>query len=191
MTKRILTDVRTCERDKVTHRFSEDIDEVIILFMIILMKFTQSPDNLDDRIPNLQDTLLRGRRILRRGGPFYLWSNSACNHTPNPVTPIENPTLLPAILLDQEICKDETDYDSEEEPKNTIDDAHAMQLLQTFWCYYFDIVDLCEVEVTDDVSLSPRGASHFSLRPDLGPHPPDRLKVKLATLMISLLIWEC
>ncbi|MCD9559484.1 hypothetical protein HAX54_017443, partial [Datura stramonium] len=84
----------------------------------------------------------------------FIYGQPQQTSTPDPETPIENPVpiacdppdlvfavcnLNTSVSRDFEadeyrqiISKDEIDYDSGEEPKNTTDDAHAMQLLQTF-----------------------------------------------------------
>ncbi|MCE3216643.1 hypothetical protein HAX54_007293 [Datura stramonium] len=133
--------------------------------------------------------------------PLFVDSQEGLSSTPDLETPIEN--LVP-IACDppdpvfavcnlntsscrdfevddyrQIISEDETEYDSEEEPKNSSDDAHAMQLLQTFGATNSQMSETHVKKVTDRQGLSPRGASHFS--PGSGTGPPaarTRLKAK-------------
>ncbi|MCE5167200.1 hypothetical protein HAX54_042141, partial [Datura stramonium] len=133
--------------------------------------------------------------------PLFMDSQEGLSSTPDPETPIENPVPIACDHLDpvfavcnlntsgsrdfeadeyrQIISEDETEYDSEEEPKNTSDDAHVMQLLQTFGATTSQMSETHVKEVTDRQGLSPRGASHFS--PGFGTSPPatrTRLKAK-------------
>ncbi|MCE5167210.1 hypothetical protein HAX54_042554, partial [Datura stramonium] len=90
----------------------------------------------------------------------------ACD-PPNPVFAVCNLNSSGSRDFDadeyrQVISEDDIDYDSEEEPKNTTDDAHAMQLLQTFGVTTSHMSEARVKEVSDRQGLSPRGASHFS-----------------------------
>ncbi|MCD9560092.1 hypothetical protein HAX54_018534 [Datura stramonium] len=131
----------------------------------------------------------------------FIYGQPQQTTTPDPETPIENPVPIacgppdPVVAVcnlntsgtrdfeaddyRQIISEDETEYDYEEEPKDTSDDAHAMQLLQTLGATNSQMSETHVKEVTDRQGLSPRGASHFS--PDSGTGPPaarTRLKVK-------------
>ncbi|MCE3215438.1 hypothetical protein HAX54_002383 [Datura stramonium] len=121
--------------------------------------------------------------------------------TPDPETPIENPAPIACDPPDpvfvvcnlntlgtrdfeaddyrQIISEDETEYESEEEPKDASEDAHAMQLRQTLGATNSQMSETHVKEITDRQGLSPRGTSHFS--PGSGTGPPaarTRLKVK-------------
>ncbi|MCD7455248.1 hypothetical protein HAX54_027460 [Datura stramonium] len=121
----------------------------------------------------------------------------------NPETPndVQNPTLIACDPPDpvfavcnlntsgcrdfdadeykQVILEDDIDSDSEEEPKNTIDDAYAMQLLQAFGTTTSQMSDAQVKKFTDRQGLSPRGVSHFSPGPGTGPLATrTRLRVK-------------
>ncbi|MCE5167290.1 hypothetical protein HAX54_046612, partial [Datura stramonium] len=152
---------------------------------------TRVQNNSDDQIPNRLHSIIE-REEDPEEVEHFIYGQTQQNHTPDPRTPIENLTPIACDPLDpvfvvcnlntlgnrdfeadeyrQVIFEDETDYDSEEEPKNTTDYAHAMQLLQTFGATTSQISETQVKEVTDRQGLSPRGASHFS--PGSGTFPP-------------------
>ncbi|MCD9639829.1 hypothetical protein HAX54_024574 [Datura stramonium] len=157
-------------------------------------------NNSDNQIPNRLHSIIE-REEDPEEVDHFIYGQTQQTHTPDPGTPIENPTPIscdppnPIFAVcnlntsgnrdfetdeyRQAISEDEIDYDSEEEPKNTTDDAHAMQLLQTFGATTSQISEAQVKEVTDRQGLSPRGASHLS--PGSGTGPPatrTRLKVK-------------
>ncbi|MCE3051114.1 hypothetical protein HAX54_048925 [Datura stramonium] len=81
----------------------------------------------------------------------------------------------------QIILKDDTESDSEEEPRNTAYDAHAMRLLQAFGATTSQMSDAQVKEFTDRQGLSSRRASHFSPGSGTGP-PATRTRLRVKTL---------
>ncbi|MCE0480797.1 hypothetical protein HAX54_037906, partial [Datura stramonium] len=79
----------------------------------------------------------------------------------------------------QIFLEDDIISDSEDEPINTIDDAHALQLIQTFGATTSQMSYTQMKEFIDRQGLSPRGATHFSPSSRTGPPATwTRLRVK-------------
>ncbi|MCD7462593.1 hypothetical protein HAX54_048854 [Datura stramonium] len=182
MTSNVLTsDVQTPGKRQVTPDIQEDIDEADHFIYDHPHEATRVQNDSDDQIPNRLHNIIE-REEDPEEVDHFIYGQTQQNHTPDPGTPIENPTPTacdPPDPIFVVISKDETDYESEEEPKNTTDDAHAMQLLQTFGATTSQISETQVKEVTDRHGLSPRGASLCS--PGSGTGPPatrTRLKVK-------------
>ncbi|MCD9642361.1 hypothetical protein HAX54_029144 [Datura stramonium] len=132
----------------------------------------------------------------------FIYGQPQQTTTPDPETSIENPVPIACDPPDpvfavcnlntsgtrdfeaddyrQIISEDETEYNSEEEPKDTSDDAHAMQLLQTLGATNSQMSETHVKEVTDRQDLSLRGASHFSHGSGTGP-PAARTRLKVKT----------
>ncbi|MCE5167580.1 hypothetical protein HAX54_011255, partial [Datura stramonium] len=170
----------------------EDIDEADHFIYDHPHEATRVQNNSDDQIPNQLPSIIEREEDAEEVDHF-IYGQTQQNHTPDPGTPIKNPTPIACDPQDpvfvvcnlntlgnryfeadeyrQVISEDETNYDSEEEPKNTTDDAHVMQLLQTFGATTSHISETQVKEVIDRQGLSPRGESHFS--PGSGTGPPS------------------
>ncbi|MCD9639406.1 hypothetical protein HAX54_023919 [Datura stramonium] len=144
------SDVQTPGKRKVTPEIQEDIDEADHFIYDHPHEATRVQNNSDNQIPNRLHSIIEREEVPEEVDHF-IYDQTQQTHTPDPRTPIENPTPIACDPPDpifvvcnlnisgnrdfeadeyrQAISEDEIDYDSEEEPKNTTDDAHAMQLL--------------------------------------------------------------
>ncbi|MCD7462840.1 hypothetical protein HAX54_049452 [Datura stramonium] len=149
----ITSDAQTPSKRQSIPEIQEDIDEADHFIYDHPQDATSVQNNsVDQFIDRLQSIIEREEDHEEVN--HFIYGQPQQTSAPDPETPIENPTPIACDPPDpvfavcnlntsgsrdfeayeyrQVIPEDDTDYDSEEEPKNTTDDAHAMQLLQTF-----------------------------------------------------------
>ncbi|MCE0480736.1 hypothetical protein HAX54_037838 [Datura stramonium] len=191
---RSLSDVQTPDKRQISPEIQKDIDEADHFIYDHPHDVIGDQNISDDQVSGQLHSITESVEDTEEADHFiYDQPQQTLTLDPETPTDVQNPTLIACDPLDpvfavcnlntvsrrdfdadeyiQVISEDDIDSDSKEEPRNTTDDAHVMQLLQAFGTTTSQMLDVQVKEFTDRHGLSPRGVSHFSPGSGTGPQP--------------------